>query len=156
MGDRAMRPFWIHQAAEYLIGIVLVAQGVQDPEPLVFCVMGTLVILNAAVVRGPLGAFRWFGRGVHKWIDVGLMIMIGLVAVQPWADLPTTGRLSLLVMLLPLGFLWFYTDWAERPSRKERRVATAGDTGEKLGRSAGRLAGSGYVAAKQAIKKRSG
>jgi hypothetical protein len=55
-----------------------------------------------------------------------------------------------------LAFLWFYTDWAERPTRKERREATAGPTGEKIGRSAGRIAGSSYVAAKQAIKKRSG
>ena len=63
MGRRAMRPFWIHQAAEYLIGIALVAQGLQSPKPLVPCVVGALVILNAAVSIGPLGAFRWFGRG---------------------------------------------------------------------------------------------
>ena len=30
-----MRPFWIHQFAEYLIGIALVSQGLQDTEPLV-------------------------------------------------------------------------------------------------------------------------
>jgi uncharacterized membrane protein len=156
MGERAMRPFWIHQAAEYLIGIALVASALQDPEPVVPALVGTLVILNAAVVRGPLGAFKWFGRRMHKWIDLGLMIVIALVALQPWADVATTGRVMMLVILLPFGFLWFYTDWAERPARKDRRVATAGPTGEKIGRSAGRIAGSGYVAAKQAIKKRSG
>jgi hypothetical protein len=156
MGERAMRPFWIHQAAEYLIGIALVAQGLQDPKPLVPCVVGTLVILNAAVAIGPLGAFKWFGRGMHKWLDVGMMGVIAVAALNPWVETAATGRVILLVMLLPLGFLWFYTDWAERPSRKERRAATAGPTGERIGRSAGRIAGSGYVAAKQAIKKRSG
>ena len=35
MGERAMRPFWIHQAAEYLIGIAVVATAIQDPEPVV-------------------------------------------------------------------------------------------------------------------------
>jgi uncharacterized membrane protein len=155
MGERAMRPFWIHQAAEYLIGMALVAQAIQDPDPVVPALVGMLVILNAAVVRGPLGAFKWFGRSVHKWIDLGLMIVIALVAVQPFADVPATGRAMMLVILVPYAFLWFFTDWAERPTRKERRAATAGPTGEKIGRTAGRLAGNTYVAAKQAIKKRS-
>jgi hypothetical protein len=151
-----MRPFWIHQAAEYLIGIAVVATAIQDPEPVIPSVVGVLVILNAAVVRGPLGAFKWFGRAVHKWIDLALMILILLSVIQPFADIPIAGRGVMLLALVPYAFLWFYTDWAERPSRKERREATAGPTGEKIGRSAGRIAGASYVAAKQAIKKRSG
>ena len=153
MGERAMRPFWIHQAAEYLIGIAVVATAIQDPEPLVPSIVGVLVIFNAAVVRGPLGAFRWFGRAVHRWIDLALMIVILGLVVQPFADVPITGRGVMLLALVPYTFMWFYTDWAERPARKERRAAVAGDTGERIGRSAGRLAGSGYLAAKQAIKK---
>jgi hypothetical protein len=155
MGERAMRPFWIHQVAEYLIGIALVTQGLQDPEPVVPCVVGTLVIFNAAIARGPLGAFRWVGRGLHRWFDIGLMVLIAVAAVQPWIEVSTTGRAMMLVTLLPLGFLWFYTDWADRTARKERRKANAGPTGEQIGRSAGRLAGSSYAAAKEAIRKRS-
>jgi hypothetical protein len=154
MGERAMRPFWLHQAAEYLIGIAVVATAIQDPKPVVPSIVGVLVILNAAIVRGPLGAFKWFGRRVHRWIDLFLMIVILLVVFQPFADVPITGRGVMLLALVPYAFLWFYTDWAERPARKERRAAVAGETGEKIGRSAGRLAGSGYLAAKQAIKKR--
>ena len=56
MAERAMRPFWIHQLAEYLIGVALVAQGLQEKDPLVPAVAGVLVIVNASVVRGPLGA----------------------------------------------------------------------------------------------------
>jgi hypothetical protein len=150
-----MRPFWIHQMAEYVIGIAIVSQGLQDPEPLIPSIVGTLVILNAAIVRGPLGAFRWVGRRLHRWIDIGLMVLIAFTALQPWVDIASTGRGLMLIMLLPLGFLWFYTDWAERPARKQRRVDSAGQTGEQIGRSAGRLAGSGYAAAKEAIRKRS-
>jgi hypothetical protein len=150
-----MRPFWVHQAAEYVIGIAIVSQGLQDPDPVVPSVIGTLVILNAAIVRGPLGAFRWVGRGLHRWFDVALMALMLFVAVQPWFDVSSTARGLLLIMLLPLGFLWFYTDWAERQARKERRKAAAGPTGEQLGRTAGRVAGTGYAAAKQVIKKRS-
>jgi hypothetical protein len=76
------------------------------------------------------------------------------LVIQPFADIPIVGRGVMLLALVPYAFLWFYTDWAERPSRKERREATAGPTGEKIGRSAGRIAGASYVAAKQAIKKR--
>jgi hypothetical protein len=155
MGERAMRPFWIHQFAEYLIGIALVSQGLQDPEPLVPSTVGTLVILNAAIVRGPLGAFKWVGRGLHRWFDIALMGVILFAAVQPRVEVSTTGRGMMLITLLPLGFLWFYTDWAERKARTERRKAAAGATGEQIGRSAGRMAGTGYAAAKQAIKKRS-
>ena len=48
-----MRPFWVHQLAEYLIGISLVAQGMQDIEPLVPSLAGALVMVNAARVVGP-------------------------------------------------------------------------------------------------------
>jgi hypothetical protein len=58
-------------------------------------------------------------------------------------------------MLVPLGFLWFYTDWAERPDRKARRVARAGSSGDAVGRSAGRIAAGAYLTGKNAVKKRS-
>ena len=154
MADRAMRPFWIHQLAEYLIGIALVAQGFQDPEPLVPAVAGVLVMTNAAVVRGPLGAFRLVGRRVDRWLDVVVMAAVLFGALQPWLPVEITGRAVMLIILVPLGFLWFYTDWAERRQRKERRVDNAGQTGEQVGRSAGRLAANAYVAGRKAVKKR--
>ena len=33
--DRARRPFWIHQIAEYGVGLALVSLGLQAPDPLV-------------------------------------------------------------------------------------------------------------------------
>lgn len=155
MGERALRPFWIHQAVEYIIGLALITQGMQDPEPLVPTLAGALVLVNAAAVRGPLGAFKLIGRRVHRWIDVVVAAVLLVGALQPWADVEVTGRAIMLVMLLPLGFLWFYTDWEERPGRRQRREAQASGRGDDLGRSAGRLAGSAYVAGKRAIKKRS-
>lgn len=152
--ERAMRPFWVHQLAEYLIGVALVAQGVQDPEPLVPALAGTLVIVNAAVTHGPLGAFRWVARGVHRWLDVAVIAVLAAAAVQPWLDVTSAGRLTLGVVLVPIGFLWFYTDWAERRSRRERRLAAAGPTSERVGRSAGRVAGAAYGTARASLRKR--
>lgn len=152
-----MRPFWVHQLVEYVIGLALIAQGMQDPAPIVPTAAGVLVLVNAAAVRGPMGAFKFIGRRAHRWLDVVVGALLVLGAVQPWADVEVTGRGILLIMLLPLGFLWFYTDWEERPGRRQRRAErAAGGKGDDLGRTAGRLAGNAYVAGKQAIKKRSG
>lgn len=150
-----MRPFWVHQMAEYLIGIALVAQGMQDISPVVPSVAGALVMVNTAIARGPLGAFRLVRRGVHRWLDVVVMAMIAIGAAQPWVDVEVVGRLMMLVMLVPLGFLWFYTDWAERKDRQARRAAQAGSTGDAVGRAAGRIAANAYLSGKRAVKKRS-
>ena len=155
MGERAMRPFWIHQLAEYVIGLALIAQGMQDPAPLVPTLAGALVLVNAAAVRGPLGAFRFIGRGVHRWLDVVVGAAIALAAIQPGFEVEVTGRAIMLVMLLPLGFLWCYTDWDERRERRARRVARGSDRGDELGRTAGRLVGTAFTAGRNAVRKRS-
>lgn len=155
MGERALRPFWIHQLVEYIIGLALIAQGMQDPEPLVPTLAGVVVLVNAAAVRGPMGAFRFIGRAAHRWLDLLVAAAILAAAVQPWVAVEVTGRAIMLVMLLPLGFLWFYTDWEERPGRRQRRESVASGRGDDLGRTAGRLAGSAFLAGKKAIKKRS-
>jgi hypothetical protein len=154
MGERAMRPFWIHQFAEYLIGVALVSQGLQDTDPLLPTAAGALIVVNAAVVTGPLGAFRMVRRWMHRWLDVVVMVLVAVAALQPWVAISSAGRLVMLVILLPLGFLWFYTDWAEKVSRKQRRVANAGPTGEQVGKTAGRVAGAAYASARAAIRKR--
>jgi hypothetical protein len=155
MGERALRPFWMHQLVEYVIGLALIAQGMQDPDPLVPTAAGVLVLVNAAAVRGPMGAFRFIGRRVHRWLDVVVGALIAVGALQPWAEVEVTGRALMLVMLLPLGFLWFYTDWEEGPGRRQRRIEQATGAGDHVGRTAGRLAGSAYVAGKNVVKKRS-
>lgn len=149
----------MHQLVEYVLGAALIAQGMQEPEPLVPTLAGTAILLNAAAVRGPLGAFSVIGRRVHRWLDVGLAVLVVGAALQPWVGIAVTSRAILLVMLLPLGFLWFYTDWAERETRRQRRTAAgsqrAGDVGSELGRTAGRIAAGAYVAGRRAVKKRS-
>lgn len=149
MGERAMRPFWVHQLAEYLMGIALVAQGMQDPEPLVPAVAGALIMVNTSIVRAPLGAFRLVSRRIHRWLDLIVILAIVVGALQPWIAVDISGRLIMLVMLVPLCFLWFYTDWAERRARTERRASEAGQKGEQIGRSAGRMAANAYKTIKK-------
>ena len=152
MGERALRPFWVHQFSEYLIGVALVAQGLQSPEPLVPAILGVAVIVNVAVTRGPLSAFGWVGRQVHRWFDLVIMILIIGAVVQPWIESDSGARVVMAILLGPLGFLWFYTDWAEKKGRKDRRAAQAGQSSEQVGRVAGRIAGNAYNAVKARSK----
>jgi hypothetical protein len=151
--EKALRPFWIHQMAEYLIGIALISQGMQDPYPIVPTVIGGLIVVNAAMVRGPLGAFKFIGRRVHRWCDVTVAALAVAAIAQPWVEVSSAGRILVGAILVPFGFLWFYTDWAERPARVERQKAKAGPRGDTAGRTAGRIAGKTYVAARDVIKK---
>ncbi len=155
MSDRAQRPFWLHQFTEYVIGFALIVFGFQDTDPVVPAIAGVLVLGNAAVVRGPLGAFKFVGRRLHKLLDVVVMSALVVAAVQPWVEASALGRLVLIAITVPYAFLWWYTDWEERAGRKARRAgASASGGGEDLGRSAGRAAANAYLAGKRAIKKR--
>ena len=155
MGERAIRPFWMHQLVEYLVGIALVAQGIQDPEPLLPASAGVLILVNAAAVRGPLGALDFIGRRLHRWLDVLVGAVLVFAAVQPWQPIEFTGRAVLLGVLVPLGFLWWYTDWEERAGRNRRRTEQGSERSADVGRTAGRFAANAYVAGRRAIKKRS-
>lgn len=155
MTDRAQRPFWLHQLTEYLIGFALVAFGFQDTAPAMPAIAGTVVLLNAACVRGPLGAFTFIGRKVHRVIDLVVMAVLVGFAVQPWVEVTSLGRIVLILIAIPMAFLWWYTDWEERAGRRERRAERASAASGDVGRSAGRAAANAYLAGKRAVDKMS-
>lgn len=140
---------------EYMIGFALISFGFQDTEPLVPAIAGVVVITNAAVVRGPFGAFRFVTRRLHRWLDVAVMAFLVGAAVQPWAVASGLGRVVLVAIVVPLGFLWWYTDWAERKDRAARRTGQASVRSDDVGKRAGRAAANVYKAGKRAIDKRS-
>jgi hypothetical protein len=146
MSGRARRPFWLHQLVEYIIGLILVAQGLQGPEPVVPAVVGGVVLFNAAVAIGPLGAFRLVGRRLHRILDLLAIGVVAVAAVQPWIDVDVGTRAIMIAIAVVYGFVWFYSDFAEKQARQQRRVAATGDRGEDLGRTAGRLAGNAVTA----------
>jgi hypothetical protein len=146
MSDRARRPFWLHQLAEYVIGLILVGQGLQGPEPLVPALTGGVVLLNAAIAIGPLAAFRLVGRRLHRMLDVVVIAIVVLAAIQPWADVDVGTRAVMVGVAVVYAFVWFYSDFAEKAERTQRRAALAGERSEQIGRSAGRVAGSAVTA----------
>jgi len=146
--DRARRPFWIHQLAEYVVALVLVSSGLQAPHPIVPCIVGGTVMLNAAVVAGPLGAFRLVPRRMHALFDIVLVAVILGASVQQWWSIDNATRTIMVGAAIVLGVVTFYTDFAERRERRDRRAAMVA-TGERVGRSAGRLAGTAVTAWRQ-------
>lgn len=150
---RRWRPFWIHQGAEYLVGLVLVAAGVQSPDPVFPALAGGLIVLNAAVVDGPLGAFRLVTRPQHRILDIAVFVVVAVTAALPFLEIDGMSRVTMVIVAAMLGFLWFGTNFETRPEAAQRRgqarAALASDRSEAIGRTAGR-----FVARAQAEARR--
>jgi hypothetical protein len=131
---RPWRPFWMHQGAEYLVGLVLIAAGLQSPTPTWPTLAGGLIIVNAALVDGPLGAYRAVSRSLHRRLDIGVLAVVGLLAALPVLDIDAVGRLTMAIAAGVLAFVWLGTDYTVRATRP-RPVARS----DAIGRSAGRM-----------------
>jgi hypothetical protein len=137
------RPFWMHQLVEYLLGVALLSQGLQTTEPLVPTVLGALVLLNAAIVDGPLSAGRAVSRPVHRGADAVLVAM--MVAAVIFVDsLTSSVRIMIGFSAAIMAFLIWRSDYR---TRVKRAPVTPGDgRSEEVGRLAGRAVGQGVQA----------
>ena len=142
----------MHQAAEYLLGGVLVAQGLQSPTPAIPALAGGLIMLNAAIVRGPLAAFRVVGRGMHRVLDVVVALTVMGLGIQPWVSVEGTTRVIIVVIAGIMLFIAWQTNYAER-QRVRTVVAVEGDRSVEMGRKAGRFVADGVNAARRLKKK---
>jgi hypothetical protein len=175
MASSGKRPFWAHQGAEYLIGIVFVAQGLQSTTPMVPTLLGGAVVLNTACAKGPLAAFQVFGRRVHRALDAVLILAVTVGAVQQAVSIDAGTRLIMGLLAFALAFIWILSDFTEkvkvpraarvaaptstagatqqipgaratRPAQAAQTSATDGGVAASVGRTAGRLVGSGMNA----------
>ncbi len=150
--DKLKRPFWMHQLAEYVLGVVLVAQGLQSITPVMPSIAGGLIMANAAVVRGPLAAFRGISRRLHRILDVVVVVAIGAMAAQPWISIEGSTRLIMAAIAGVFGFLAWQTNYTEK-IRTRAPISAADGRSAEIGRLAGRLVGDGVNAAKRFRKK---
>ena len=112
--------------AEYALGLLLVAQGLQSPAPLAPSLAGGLVVMNAAIVRGaPLSAFRLVSRTLHRVLDVVVLAVIVLLIVQPWVEVIAADRLIMTGIVVVMGFVWLNSNFAEKVPRAQRKAAKA-------------------------------
>jgi len=151
--DRSWRPFWLHQAAEYLVALVLVASGLQSPEPLWPALAGGLVLVNAALSGPPLGAFRAAGRQLHRRLDLVVLAALLILAALPMLTIDAASRLTMVIVAVVLGVVWWGTNFADSAERRRRRLASPSSgrvDAQSIGRTAGRL----VAKANEAVRKR--
>ena len=146
---RVKRPFWMHQLVEYVLGIVLIAQGLQSPTPAIPAVAGGLVVVNTAIARGPLSAFRVLSRRQHRLADLLVMAAVIVLAVQPAVKVDASVRVVMVVIVGVMAFVWFQSSFAEKKRSGRAPISAADGRGNEIGRLAGRAVGDGINAAKR-------
>lgn len=150
------RPFWMHQLVEYVLGVALVASGAQSPEPVVPAVLGGLLLLWAASTKGALAAFRLLPRWLHRAGDPFVAGALLVAAVQPWASVRVDSRFVLAGVAVVHLFVWWQSSYDEpvRAPRGRRAAgdapAPAGDRATEIGRTAGRVVGTGVNVVRRA------
>lgn len=149
----------MHQGAEYLIGIVFVAQGLQSSTPLVPSLLGGVVVLNTACAKGPMAAFQVFGRRAHRYLDAILILATVVGTFQPFFSIDSGTRLIMGLLAFALAFIWLLSDFTEKvkvPKGARGSGPSAAPTDNSVaasvGRTAGRLVGGGV----NAYRKRKG
>lgn len=135
------RPFWIHQLVEYLLAIALLSQGLRAAEPLVPTVLGVLLLVNVAVVDGPLSAWKAVSRRVHRLLDVALTVILVGATFLPGSLVASSTRVLIAGAAAVMAFMVWRSDYTERARRPP--VRASGGRAEEVGRLAGRAVGHG-------------
>ena len=112
------RGFWLHQFVEYGIAAGLIMLAAQTSTPAAPAVVGAAMLLNAACTPGPLGAFRWFSRRMHRALDWAI-IVVALVAAFV-LDIDQRARLALVSVALVHAIVTLGTNFAVRAPRQGR------------------------------------
>jgi hypothetical protein len=140
----------VHQGAEYLLAVVLIATGLQSPEPVWPAIGGGIVLANAAFSGPPLGAFRLIGRPLHRRTDLAVIAALVVLAALPWLTIDAASRLAMLLVAVVLAVVWWSTNFTAAGQRRASATPTGRLDSEHVGRTAGRL----WVKAGDVVRRR--
>jgi hypothetical protein len=151
MAAEGKRPFWMHQIVEYILGGALVASGLQSPTPVVPAVLGGLIMLNAALTKGALCAFRAYDRALHRVFDIVIIVLCFASLAQPWVEFDMGTKVVVFAITTVQVVVFFGSDYSERKKKAPKQVpaegsggtGSTGDRATDLGKTAGRVVGSG-------------
>ena len=144
----------MHQLVEYVLGGVLIAQGLQSPQPVLPSIAGGLIVLNTTVVQGAtLSAFRLVGRQTHRVLDVVVIAAIVVAAVQPFVDVDPGARIVMGGIAAVLVFVWMQTTFTMKTKKTRAPITAENGRSDEVGRLAGRAVANGVNFAKQFRKK---
>jgi len=134
------RAFWVHQAAEYVVGGALVASGLQSVDPVVPTALGALIVINAAVADAPLAAFRKVGRRAHRVLDYILVAIAVAACALP--GLETNTRMVQILIVVVLIVVVARTDYSAPTKKGVTELSQRPDgRSDEIGRLAGRTVG---------------
>ena len=140
MPESGKRSFWLHQLAEYIVGGAMLASGLQSPKPLIPAIVGSLILLNTAIVDAPFGAFRLVGRRLHRILDYIVLGIATVACAAPGMDVAT--RLVQILIVIVFAVVVWRTDYsAVKPKVKQPISATPEGKADEIGRFAGHTAG---------------
>jgi hypothetical protein len=81
----------MHQLVEYGIAGGLIMMSAQSTTPVAPILVSVAVLLNAAISDGPMSAYSWLSRRVHRILDWAV-IAVALVCMV--SRLPRTPRVA--------------------------------------------------------------
>jgi hypothetical protein len=140
MAASGKRSFWLHQLAEYIVGGAMLASGLQSPKPLIPAIVGSLILLNTAIVDAPFGAFRLVGRRLHRILDYIVLGIATVACAAPGMDVAT--RLVQILIVIVLAVVILRTNYsAPAPKGKQPVSAVPDGRADEIGRLAGHTAG---------------
>ncbi len=118
-------PFWAHQLAEMLLGVLLLIEGARTGmHTAVLVGMGAALLLLSLCSDGALGAWPWIGRRLHRVLD---LVAAGVLAASPLL-LSLDAVLPIVILeAAAIGMVWLAvrTNWVARRPRPVRRRRVA-------------------------------
>ena len=93
----------IHQTVEYSVGFALASSAVRSQDRVLLVIAAVAVIINTAVLAGPLAAYPKVPRGVHRAVDV-LLATVG-VSVAIVVSVSVQTRVSLCIAAAVVTFV---------------------------------------------------
>ena len=93
----------VHQTLEYALGFALASAAVRSHDRTVLALVGLLVVLNTATLRGPLAAWRAVGVQTHRVVDVMLAVVGVVVALA--VDMGAMTRAEVLLAAFAIAWL---------------------------------------------------
>ena len=114
------RPYWLHQVAEYVVGLILlllITRVDADAVPLL-AAGGVLVLVNTAISGPPAGCVRVVSRPVHKWADVGVVIALVVIPIAFHDRASTNVWFAMIGCAVVLLVVRLTTNYAVKPKRE--------------------------------------
>jgi hypothetical protein len=114
------RPYWLHQIAEYVVGLILlllISRADSDAVPLLAAGCA-LVLINTAISGPPAGCLHLVGRRVHRWTDVAVIVALVVIPIVFHERTSTNVWFTMIGCAVVLLVVRLTTNYSVKPKRE--------------------------------------